>query len=218
MTAESVDGMASGKAAPIAAVGTRPALVAESVEVRRGDVAIVTAFTLTHEAGSVAWLIGPNGAGKTSLMRVLAGLEAPTAGRVERLSRAGHPSRVGYYHPAMALPPEAFASAFTRLTDELVSGPKSLRPERPLAGKRCGSLSTGEAKRLLLGAVLAREPDFLMLDEPYEHVSEGGRAELTAVLERIGRRSVVVVSTNQELPAGTDGTIIRLDVREPEAG
>lgn len=189
---------------------TACALIAESIAVRRGDLVVVSGFTRTFECGRVAWLVGPNGAGKSSLLRVLAGLETPAAGRVVRLSRGGVRGAIGYYHPAMSLPPEAAASAFMGLAQRLVSGVQPLRPERELAGKRCGSLSTGEQKRLLVGAILAGDAEFLLLDEPYEHLSESGRAELTAILDRLAERRVVVVSTNQDLPAGATGPIVSL--------
>lgn len=204
---------------PEAVVGghSGPMLVAEAIDVRRGSDGVVRAFTLTHEPGTIVWLVGPNGAGKSSLLRVLAGFEEPAAGRVVRMPREDGSNRIGYYHPAMGLPPEARARAFTRLAEALAPGVKPLEPERLLGRKRCGNLSTGEQKRLLLGAILAAEPAFLLLDEPYEHLSDEGRAELTETLYRLARRFVVVVSTNQELRADVVGPIIRLSVREGDA-
>lgn len=200
-----------------------PALATNSLEVRRGTTVIVSSFTWTHEAGRVAWLIGPNGAGKSSLMRVLAGLDRPAAGSVLRRSGeaigAGRRSRgplapdtgrVVYYHPAMSLPPEAVASSFAKLADRLAPHPRRLVPDRALGRKRCGALSTGEERRLLLGPLLARPCDFLFLDEPYEHLSREARVELTDALDRIARRAVVVVATNQELPGDVDDPVHHL--------
>lgn len=199
----------------------RPALIAEALEVRRGATVLVSGLTWTHEAGRVAWLVGPNGAGKSSLMRVLARLEPAAAGRVTHLrgaadsdsaadaSRRGGCS-VGYYHPGMSLPPEAVAHSFTLLGDRLVPHEKPLAPERALGRKRCRDLSTGEEKRLLLGQILARARDFLLLDEPYEHLSRDARLELTDALTRLARRSAVVVATNQEVPDRADGRVLRL--------
>ncbi|HUF12555.1 MAG TPA: ABC transporter ATP-binding protein [Longimicrobiales bacterium] len=199
----------------------RPTLIAESLEIRRGATVIVSGFTWTHEAGHVAWLVGPNGAGKSSLMRVLARLEPAAAGRVTHLgghadsdspaeaSRRGA-CRVGYYHPSMSLPGEVVARSFTRLGDRLVPHDKPLAPDRALGRKRCADLSTGEEKRLLLGQILARARDFLLLDEPYEHLSGDARLELTDALTRLARRSAVVVATNQEVPDRADGPVLRL--------
>ena len=198
------------------------ALMTDSLEVRRGTTVIVSSLTWTHEAGRVAWLIGPNGAGKSSLMRVLAGLDRPAAGSVlrrvaavgeERRSRgplAPVRRRVVYYHPAMSLPPEAMASSFARLADRLAPDPRPIVPDRALGRKRCGALSTGEEKRLLLGPLLARPCEFLFLDEPYEHLSREARLKLTDALVRIARRAVVLVATNQDLPEDVDGPVRRM--------
>lgn len=172
-------------------------LVVESLDVRHGATALVSGLTWSHGPGRVAWLSGPNGSGKSSLMRVLAGLSPAAAGTVVRQPVG----RIGYFHPEMGLPREARARTFVELTRRLASAPHPLEPDRAVGRKHAGSLSTGEAKRLLLGPVLARGADFLLLDEPYEHLSEGAREELTAALTGLALTRVVVVATNQPLPA-----------------
>ena len=57
-------------------------LAARSVSVTRGAATLVRDLSLEVEGGTFLGLLGPNGAGKTSLMRVLAGLEAPASGHV----------------------------------------------------------------------------------------------------------------------------------------
>lgn len=106
------------------------------------------------------------------------------------------------------------AIAFAQLADKLVPAPRPLLPNRDLRGTRCGSLSTGEEKRLLLGSILARGRDFLLLDEPYEHLSREARCELGHELARLARQSVVVIATNQDLPEGVDGPVLRLSGKE----
>lgn len=198
----------------------RPAIEVRGVTVRRGDVEVVAGLDWRHTAGSVAWLVGPNGVGKSSLMGVLAGLTTPAAGSVRReihlgdsvTDVSGDRTRVGFYEPAMSLPPEARAGAFARLSRRLVADADALVPERELGRKRARHLSTGEEKRLLLGPVLTRGRDFLFLDEPYEHLSAGARATLTALLRELALRSVVVVATNQPLPEEEAGPVLRLEM------
>lgn len=57
-------------------------LTALDVSLSLGERQILRSVTLSVQAGAVVGLIGPNGAGKSSLLRVLAGLLAPDAGRV----------------------------------------------------------------------------------------------------------------------------------------
>ncbi|HEX7119539.1 MAG TPA: ATP-binding cassette domain-containing protein [Longimicrobiales bacterium] len=85
-----------------------------------------------------------------------------------------------------------------------------LRPDVP-PDRRLDRLSTGEAKRLMLEALLGRPASFLFLDEPYEHLSSSARDGLTAILVARARRSVVVVATNQPVPVDAGGPIVRLD-------
>lgn len=197
--------------------GAVPALETRGLRVTRGRAPIVEGLDLTVRAGQIAWLTGPNGVGKSSLMRVLAGLDPPMAGSVARRPFAAAGRRaVGYYQPAMSLPPEPRARAFVRLAETLVAPPHPMRPERELEAKRVSNLSTGEAKRLLLGPILAAGRPFLFLDEPYEHLSVRARDELTRRLRELAAGGrVVVIATNQPLPAGERGPVLELSIRGP---
>jgi ABC-type Mn2+/Zn2+ transport system ATPase subunit len=61
-------------------------------------------------------------------------------------------------------------------------------------------VSTGEAKRILLHALLTRATEVTVLDEPYEHLSSAAKQALTHVLLERARNSIVVVATNQDIP------------------
>ena len=69
-------------AAATARTATDPAIVVDDVVVRIGDVELVHGVSFTVERGGWLALLGPNGAGKTTLLRLMAGLVAPTSGRV----------------------------------------------------------------------------------------------------------------------------------------
>lgn len=183
------------------------------VSVVRGPNRILEGLSMVAEPGRIFWVVGPNGAGKSSLLRVLAGLDAPASGTVSRALPAGE--RLLYFHSEMALPAAARVRDWDRLVRTLLPGRRAgsgsgVRPDVP-ARRRIAHLSTGERKRLLLDALL-RQDGSMVLDEPLEHLSPDAK---TALLERLAeraRRHVVVLATNQRTEgAGRDGGL-RLDV------
>lgn len=163
------------------------------VTVARGPNMVVEGLHLEVGPGAVFWLVGPNGAGKTSLLRVIAGLDAP---------RSGHAQRdvdLRYFQSEMGLPASATVGSWDRLVARLLAtGDPSRTPLWPDVEppRRVGRLSTGQRKRLLLDAVL-RQPGHLALDEPFEHLSPGAKADLLDLLRRRSRSRVVIVATNQ---------------------
>jgi ABC-2 type transport system ATP-binding protein len=168
------------------------------VTVRRGATVVVERLSVRVRPGAVWWVTGPNGAGKSSLLRVMAGLDRPAGGRVERREDPDHPFL--YFHPEMANPDTVTVGDWERLVRRLLppgcdGGPTPLWPTAE-AGRRVGRLSTGERKRLLLDALL-RRPGSLLLDEPFEHLSPRAKADLSRLLEERSTSSVVVVATNQ---------------------
>ncbi len=198
-----------------------PRLRVEGLSVRHRRRSVLCDLTWEHRPGRVAWVVGENGTGKSSLLRTLAGRARPAAGSVWIDGPTGtRPTRPLYYHPGMRLPPHVRVRDWCRLTGSLTNAANShfleapleptLPPDRPL-----GRLSTGEAKRLLLGALLRRDRPVLILDEPYEHLSPDARDALTAALVARAWSAVVVVATNQPVPEDAHGPILRLNGDRP---
>ncbi|MDX1660884.1 MAG: ATP-binding cassette domain-containing protein [Gemmatimonadota bacterium] len=193
-----------------------PEIRVENLGIRRGGRWILRGFEWRHPAGRIAWLTGENGAGKSSILRILAGRARPTMGRVVLEAGNAPDPRALYYHPGMRLPPEVRASDWDRLVDAVTAGAtphEELRPSFADPDTRIGDLSTGEAKRLQLEAILRGEAPFVFLDEPYSHLSESGQRALTAILRRRASGAVVVVATNQAIPADVDG--VRISIERP---
>lgn len=194
----------------------------EGLTVRRGRSTVLENFSWRHGAGRIAWVTGENGAGKSSLLRTLAGRLAPRAGRVLWVGPSRRPRRL-YHHPEMRLPATATVADWRRLVAALLPGDAAavgpLAPPDAPAHRRLSRLSTGEAKRLLLDALLLSPGPFLFLDEPYEHLSAHARSTLTELLIGRARRSVTVVATNRALPGeARDGPIVRLEAGRAHGG
>jgi ATP-binding cassette subfamily F protein 3 len=149
------------------------------------------------ERGDRIALVGVNGAGKSTLIKLLAGMEPPTAGEV----RLGHKVGVDYFAQDQykALNPQA------RLLDDLFSvAPRSTQTElRSLLGcflfsgdevfKPVGVLSGGERNRYALARMLLHPSNFLLLDEPTNHLDLRAKDVLLESLERF-TGTVVFVS------------------------
>ena len=167
-----------------------------SLEVRRGEIVALT---------------GPNGAGKTTLAQIAAGLLEPDAGEVTR-SRAAYLAQ----DPGRHLVTE-------RVLDEVALGADAERAHAALA--RLGlteheqrhprDLSSGERERLALAAVLATDPELLVLDEPTRGVDPERKSELARLLRaEAPRRGTLVVTHDLPWAAEVADRTVELAVRE----
>jgi energy-coupling factor transporter ATP-binding protein EcfA2 len=143
--------------------------------------------------GEIVALVGPNGSGKTTLAKLAAGLLEPLSGRVERQGRATYLSQ----DPGRYVLRE-------RADEEVAVGVSGdLRvASRALAGvgltgfedRHPRDLSSGERERLALAAVLAPEPDLLVLDEPTRGVDPERKRELATLLRGNTARATLLVT------------------------
>ncbi|MFI0350083.1 ABC transporter ATP-binding protein [Actinomadura sp. 9N407] len=148
-------------------------LTVEGTSAGYSGVDVIRELDLHIDKGEVVALLGPNGAGKTTTLLALAGVLAPTSGRI--LYR-GAPLRGALHQRArqgISYISEQ-GSVFSRLTTlaNLRLGPGSvtdalaLFPElEPLLKRRGGLLSGGEQRMLALARSLAGKPDLLLVDE-----------------------------------------------------
>lgn len=189
----------------------------QAVTLRRDGALVLRELSWTHGPGAIGWVTGENGAGKSTLLRALAGRLRPEAGLISRpAARGGGRPVVAYVHAGMRVPAEATVGdwqallpALRRATGATWEPPVLAPPGLPPA-QRLGRLSTGEARRLLLDAVLRRPADLYLLDEPYAHLSPESKALLTACLRRCAVGAVVVVATNQIVADAAGAGALRL--------
>ncbi len=162
-----------------------------------GARAIVSQVSFVMAPGEILAILGPSGSGKTSLLRMIAGFDAPTLGSVHlhgaEVSSAGKVI-VAPEHRALAL---AFqdATLFSHLDAvgnaafAIRSGDKATRLARArtalqdmgliaMDGRDVATLSGGEAQRVSLARALAAEAKLVLLDEPFGNVDRLTRIDL----------------------------------------
>ena len=151
-------------------------LSVERAALVRGGRVLFEGLDLSLAAGEGAHVTGPNGSGKSSLIRMVAGLLAPSAGRIERAS-------VALVDEGLALDRELAlgrALAFwggPRLGQALTAFDLDRLAEVPVR-----LLSTGQAKRARLARVMASDARLWLLDEPLNGLDRDGVARLDAAI------------------------------------
>lgn len=169
-------------------------LKGEALALARGGRLLFEGLDIALAAGEAIHITGPNGCGKSSLIRLVAGLLKPTAGRIERAEAALADDTL----PLDRELPLRRALMFW--------GDARLRPAMEafdlagLAEVPVRLLSTGQRRRAALARVLASGADLWLLDEPATGLDTASVALLEAAVARQrARGGIAVVATHQPL-------------------
>ncbi|WP_436787441.1 ABC transporter ATP-binding protein [Yinghuangia sp. YIM S10712] len=182
------------------------ALAVHDVRVRYGPVEALHGVSLAFPARAVTALLGRNGAGRSTLLRTIAGVLAPSSGRIEWDGRditrrtASERARDG-----LALIPDAhgvFTGLPVRDNLRVFAGGDAVEPAldafpvlRSRLGQRAGTLSGGEQQMLAVSRALLRPSRVLLLDELSQGLAPRVVARLYEVVTELaaGDRTVVLV-------------------------
>lgn len=172
-----------------------------------GDVKVVDDVSFTIEDGELITLLGPSGCGKTTVLRMIAGLEKPTGGKIavgdtvlsdERAFMPPHQRGIGMVFQSYALWPH-------RTVEDNVGFPLEIqglkREERQakvrealklvdmesLAHRYPHELSGGQQQRVALARAVAQKPRVLLLDEPLSNLDTKLREQMRHELKTLQR-------------------------------
>jgi multiple sugar transport system ATP-binding protein len=188
-----------------------------------GGVTAVDDVSLTIESGEFMVLVGPSGCGKTTLLRMLAGLEAVSEGRITIGDRdvttlAPRDRDVAMVFQNYALYPHMSVRENLAYGLKMRRTPKAeiRRRVQDVAGllgleemldRRPRALSGGQRQRVAMGRAIVREPLAYLMDEPLSNLDAklrvGMRAELARLHDRLGTTTVYV--THDQIEAMTLG-------------
>ena len=193
-----------------------------------GEFAALKGVSLGVAQGELVCFLGPSGCGKTTLLRIVAGLEVQSAGRIVQagrdISRLPPMERdYGIVFQSYALFPNLDVAS--NVAYGLVNRrmPRPQREERvrellalvglPEAGKKFpGQLSGGQQQRIAIARALATSPGLLLLDEPLSaldaRVRVRLRGEIRALQQRLGITTILVTHDQEEALSMADRIVV----------
>ncbi|MDF3604862.1 ABC transporter ATP-binding protein [Paracoccus sp. DMF-8] len=200
----------------------------QNLEKSFGDTRVVKDFNLNVAKGEFISLLGPSGCGKTTVLRMVAGFEAPTSGRIsvdgKDITRLRANQRnVGMVFQSYALFPNLTVAQNVGFGLKVAGVPKSERNPRiadmlaliglPDLGDRYPwQLSGGQQQRVALARALAPKPQMLLLDEPLSaldaKVRVSLRNQIREIQQQLGITTIFVTHDQEEAMAISDRIVV----------
>lgn len=217
-----------------AETGGQPLLELEGASLTLAGRDVLTDITWALRPGENWVVLGLNGAGKSSFLKLLSADLHPTSGRACRFGLPEPASlwdvraRLGYAawdvqaeYPRETTARQALLSGFfgsmglydapTQAQQKAVEGLLARLGLADLADHPVGSLSQGQARKVMIGRALVHDPMVLLLDEPLGGLDPAARGDVLALLDDLavqGRQLVAVTHNPQEIPWSTTHALV----------
>jgi multiple sugar transport system ATP-binding protein len=185
-------------------------------------------LTLTAERGELLVLLGPSGCGKTTTLRLIAGLEKPTSGRIflggeaidDKSPRERHVA-MAFQYPALLPQLNVFQNLALGLRlrgldeDDTSARIRTISEAlgiTALLGRKPETLSGGQQQRVALGRALITEPRLFLLDEPLANLDPITRADLRGLIRSVQQelRTTMLYVTHDQHEAAALGDRIAI--------
>jgi putative spermidine/putrescine transport system ATP-binding protein len=216
----------------------RAGLTLDGVVKRFADVVAVAGVELELPEGKLISFLGPSGCGKTTLLRMIAGLEKPTEGRIhlqgeDITDKAPHTRDIGMVFQTLALFPHLDVArnvGYGLRIRGIDSGTIEARVRELLAlvslegvaSRRISQLSGGQRQRVATARALALKPKLFLLDEPLSALDANLREELQIELrllqQKLGITTIVVTHDQREAMTMSDVVVVMREGRVEQVG
>jgi branched-chain amino acid transport system ATP-binding protein len=196
----------------------KPMLSVSGLDLYYGDAQALDGVSLEVAAGSIVAIIGANGAGKTSLIRAIAGIEKPRAGRIVFRGQdvtgweshatcnlgIGQVAEGRQIFPTLsvlenlqvgAMLPRARRKSAQALEEVFTLFPRLAERRDQLAG----TMSGGEQQMLAIGRCLMGQPEFIMFDEPSLGLAPAVVQEVFQTLRMLNARGMTILLVEQNV-------------------
>ena len=202
------------------------ALKLEQIGKRYGAVQVIPDLSLDVAPGEFIVFLGPSGCGKTSLLRMIAGLEEVTAGRILIGGQDVTHAAPGLRQLAMVFQHYALYPHMT-VRDNLAFGLRNIKLTEAeidrriqeagrmleldaLLARKPGQLSGGQRQRVAIGRAVVKEPAIFLFDEPLSNLDAALRGRTRLELAQLHRRlgATMVYVTHDQIEAMTLATRI----------
>jgi ABC-type Fe3+/spermidine/putrescine transport system ATPase subunit len=215
-----------------------PRVRLDGISHRFGDETVLRDISLEIASGELLTLLGPSGCGKTTLLRIVAGFERPSEGRVlidgddvTSLPANKRPTNLVFQRPTLFPHLDVFANVAFGLQVAHVGRPEQReRVSEALAlvrlegyeRRRSHELSGGQMQRVALARALVNRPAVLLLDEPLSALDLKIRLEMEVELRRVHRETgatfVYVTHDQREAMALSDRLVVMDQGRVDQVG
>ena len=199
---------------------------------------VVQDFNLDVESGEFVSFLGPSGCGKTTTLRMIAGFEIPTTGKVtlgdvEITDKAPNQRNVGMVFQAYALFPNMTVAQNIGFGMRIHKEPEFTIKERVVemlalihleqkGNSYPAQLSGGQQQRVALACALANRPKVLLLDEPLSaldaKIRVSLRAEIRAIQKKLGITAIYVTHDQEEALSISDRIVVMFDGKIEQVG
>ncbi|MCT4333174.1 ABC transporter ATP-binding protein [Paracoccus sp. YLB-12] len=210
----------------------------ENVAKRYGEVTALKPLTLDIAPGTLCTLLGPSGCGKTTTLRLIAGLESASEGRIliggeDVTNLSATYRRVSMVFQSYALFPHMTVAENVAYGLTVKRMPRREAQSRAEAGLEMvgltgfgdrlpSELSGGQQQRVAVARAIVLEPEVLLLDEPLSNLDaklrRHVREEIRQIQQRLGLTAVYVTHDQEEAMAVSDRIIVMKNAEIAQAG